>query len=1031
MKITDSIIRRSCSSTIYKRGMEYFKEGRVHLRKRGDDCITAVVDGESVYNVSVSLDENGNITDSFCTCPYYETMHSTCKHIVAVLRQRQAELEEGASFSDENDKLARELCKGFTKYDGEKEPLDIRFVIYVNNRTATTFSASIELGGEGTLRGVENFLDMYLQNRPFKASRNVSYDPEKTIFSPAEQAILSILAEAYENRQSESVFYTKAAYQISFGHSALRRILPYLNQVNFDLVVNGMKISDLRFFEEDPDIIVDIRAISGEITLSVSDKGFALTGDGEYFLYDNIIYHTTADFRSYYMPIYNALSVGERTQLSFRGENTMLFASLVLPNIKGRHGVVSQGIDDLIVNERPVFTVYFDSANSGITASIVAAYGTVTTRIGLEIPSDDKIIVRDYTAEADILSCFSDFSQTGGRFVLHGDEKIYSFLRYTMPILKTKAKTVFSDSFGQLKISETMGISARVSYKIDLLEADFSTELSNDEMLGILAAVKLKENFYRRSDGSFISLENNDKKYIFELLERLEFSPSELEGQRKQLPSYYSLYLNALDGVEKDESFIEYIENIKKIEPNIPEHLNDVLRFYQKDGIKWLKQLSELGLGGILADDMGLGKTLQVLAFIEGEHPKNPALVVAPSALTYNWYSECTRFTPDLRVLVIDGTRDERAGLIEKVNEYNLIITSYPILRRDIALYQQHEFSYCFIDEAQYIKNPKTMNARSVKKVRASRKFALTGTPIENSLSELWSIFDFIMSGYLYDLRTFRNVYETPIVKDGNTDTSNDFRAKIKPFILRRMKSEVLSELPEKLEYTVYADLTPEQRKMYSSYLALAKNRTISLLKEGNKIQILTLLMRLRQICCHPSLFDENYTYESGKLNLLMELVESAVSSGHRILIFSQYTSMLELIRSELSKKNTRCFYLDGKTPSYERLEMADRFNGGERNIFLISLRAGGTGLNLTGADMVIHYDPWWNPAAMDQASDRAYRIGQLKDVQVIRLAARGTIEERILRLQEAKRSLADDMITANNENFASLSNEEIMELFE
>ena len=218
---------------------------------------------------------------------------------------------------------------------------------------------------------------------------------------------------------------------------------------------------------------------------------------------------------------------------------------------------------------------------------------------------------------------------------------------------------------------------------------------------------------------------------------------------------------------------------------------------------------------------------------------------------------------------------------------------------------------------------------------------------------------------------------------------------------------------------------------MYSSYLALAKNRTISLLKEGNKIQILTLLMRLRQICCHPSLFDENYTYESGKLNLLMELVESAVSSGHRILIFSQYTSMLELIRSELSKKNMRCFYLDGKTPSYERLEMADRFNGGERNIFLISLRAGGTGLNLTGADMVIHYDPWWNPAAMDQASDRAYRIGQLKDVQVIRLAARGTIEERILRLQEAKRSLAEDMITANNENFASLSNEEILELFE
>ncbi len=1033
MKITDNMIKRSCSATIYKRGMEYFKEGRVHLQKRSDDLITAVVDGENLYNVSIKFNNNG-IEDTFCTCPYYETMHTTCKHIVATLRQRMTEQEEGGVFRDENDKLASELCRSYIEQKEEKQPLGIHFILHINNRSALSFSMSAELDGVD-IHGIENFLDMYSQGKPFRLSKAVGYNPVKSSFTPSEREMLDILSEAYENKSGESPFYTKTAYQTSFGQTTMKRILPLLPKVSFSMVFNGMKLSDIRFSDDDPDIITDIRAVSNEITLSVSDKGFALTRDGEYFLHDNIIYKTSEDFRSYFMPIYSALDNGGRTQISFKGENTMLFAAHILPELKGRHGVVSQGIDDLIVNERPSFTAYFDAANNGIAVTVIAHYGTVSVRIGMEEDaSDSKIIVRDKNAENEILSYLSDFTLNNGSFLLNDDEKLFSFLKYSLPLLAQLAETVFSDAFKALEISDTINISARISYSedIDLLEADFNTDLSIDEIYGILASVKLREKFYRRSDGSFISLDDNDKKYIFDLLEQLEFSPSDLKNGRKALPKYHSLYLNALDGVKKEKSFLNYIEEIKKIEPVIPTHLNDVLRFYQKDGIKWIKQLSELGFGGILADDMGLGKTLQILAFIDGERPKAPALVVAPSALTYNWYNESCRFTPDLKVLIIDGNREERERLIEKIDEYDLIITSYPILRRDISLYSKIDFSYCIIDEAQYIKNPKTANARSVKRIKASRRFALTGTPIENSLSELWSIFDFIINGYLYDLRTFRNVYEIPVSKEGNAQKSRDLRAKIKPFILRRMKAEVLAELPEKMEYTVYADLTGEQRKMYSSYLALAKNRAIALLNEKNgKMQILTLLMRLRQICCHPSLFDENYTFDSGKLKLLIELAENAVDSGHRLLIFSQYTSMLEIIRSELGKKNIRCFYLDGKTPSYERSEMADRFNGGERDIFLISLRAGGTGLNLVGADMVIHYDPWWNPAVTDQASDRAYRIGQTRDVQVIRLAAKGTIEEKILKLQETKRSLANDIISPNNENFFSLSNEEILALLD
>ncbi|MBR0089334.1 MAG: DEAD/DEAH box helicase, partial [Clostridia bacterium] len=298
---------------------------------------------------------------------------------------------------------------------------------------------------------------------------------------------------------------------------------------------------------------------------------------------------------------------------------------------------------------------------------------------------------------------------------------------------------------------------------------------------------------------------------------------------------------------------------------------------------------------------------------------------------------------------------------------------------------------------------------------------------------ELWSIFDFIMPGYLYSAHEFRTRYELPLVKDGDKMTANSFRARIKPFMLRRMKRDVLKELPDKIENTMYAELTGDQKEVYAAYLAVAKKETREYLDEGGKgrMKILSLIMRLRQICCHPVLFDENYKKDSAKLDLLMELTHNARSAGHRILIFSQFTSMLDIIKKELDKAECTYFYLDGHTPPAERNDLSRRFNSGEGEVFLISLKAGGVGLNLTGADTVIHYDPWWNPAVMDQASDRAYRIGQTKAVQVIRLAAKGTIEEKIIMLQESKRNLADDIVRVNTETFASLSDKEILSLFE
>lgn len=1034
MKITEAMIKKSCSATIYKRGLEYFKEGRVHLRKREENLITAVVDGEELYNVQVKLTEDA-VDDCFCTCPYFETMNSVCKHIVATLKQRQKELEEGADYIDENDKIAKTLCVDFASNQYVKEHIYARFTMHISRLIpdGAAYGMSIEIGGN-KLHGIENFLDSYMKRAEFKFDRYSSYNPRLTEFPEYQDEIIKILAETYENRIADAQMYMKAAYQTSFGSMAAKRIFPLLEKVDFNIVFDGMNMGNVRISEDNPDILIDVDAAAGEIDMSVSDRGFALTRDGEWFLYENTIYHTNAEWRGYFMPIYNALATEGRTQISFKGDNTILFATHVLPAIKNRHGVITRGIDDVVVDAKPLFDIYFDASRGGITAVVRVNYGSITMRLPASNNNSGKIVVRDTEKENEILAYFSHFTENDGVFSVYSDREIYLFLSDSLPELREKATLYSSDRFAGLKITNSIDIRASVRYNgnVDLLEADFETDLSYEQINGILNAVKLKKRFYRLSNGSFIDIEHSNQKDIFNLLDQLDFSYEDLKNGGKTISKYHALYLNSVNTVQKDESFEKYINDIRNQEAKIPEGLKNVLRGYQHDGILWLTQLSCLGFGGILADDMGLGKTLQVIAYIHGIRPQKPVLIVAPSALTYNWQNEINKFIPEAETIIIDGSKTMREELIKTVDEYEFVITSYPILRRDIALYQEIEFSYCFIDEAQHIKNPKTMNARSVKKINAEYRFALTGTPVENSLMELWSIFDFIMPGYLYNPHEFRSRYETPLVKDGDSITADSFRMRIKPFMLRRMKSDVLNELPEKIENTMYAELTPEQEKMYMAYLSLAKDKTVRLLGEGGqgKMQILTLLMRLRQICCHPTLFDENYDRDSGKLNLLMELVTSAVSSGHRILIFSQFTSMLEIIRKKMKEADVPSFYLDGQTPSYERTELSKRFNSGEGTVFLISLKAGGVGLNLTGADMVIHYDPWWNPAVMDQASDRAYRIGQTKAVQIIRLAAKGTIEEKILKLQENKKNLADDIVRVNKDTFKNLSNEEILSLF-
>ncbi len=412
--------------------------------------------------------------------------------------------------------------------------------------------------------------------------------------------------------------------------------------------------------------------------------------------------------------------------------------------------------------------------------------------------------------------------------------------------------------------------------------------------------------------------------------------------------------------------------------------------------------------------------------------------MVSPSSLTLNWQNEARKFTNELKTVVIRGTLQERKRLIEEIENYDLVITSYDLLKRDIELYKEknYTFKYIIADEAQYLKNSNTKNAKAIKEIKAETRYALTGTPIENSLAELWSIFDFIMPGYLFTYRKFKNIYETPIVKEEDEQAMAKLKMLIEPFVLRRNKKEVLTELPEKTVTVLSNEMNEEQQNLYLTYLARAKQEIAEKVEidgfENSQMQILAALTRLRQICCHPSLFVEGYNAGSSKLEQCIEIIEEAINGGHKILLFSGYTSMFEIIEKELKKRNIKYFKLTGATKIDERMKMVDEFNENSNiKLFLISLKAGGTGLNLTGADMVIHYDPWWNISTENQATDRAYRIGQKNNVQVYKLITKNSIEEKIYELQEKKAKLADSMLDTKTKFINRFSREEIMKLFE
>ena len=817
-----------------------------------------------------------------------------------------------------------------------------------------------------------------------------------------------IIKYANSNSNNNYKYYGKALNETSIviGNSAIDEIFEVLKGKKIDFQ-KDYNTETIEFTEEQPNIEFKLRKKDEEHyeiipNIEIFNVTIIKGKQYKYVLDNKKMYRCTKEFENSSLRLLELYRQNYITEVKLgKNELTQLF-SIIIPKVNNAiklENISKEEIEqykpkDLLVK---VFLDY--NEKNYLTADVRFCYEEKEFN-----PLDEKTKIdfpRNIIKETKYLNIFRKtgfmFDIKKLRFILPDEEKIYEFLTQDINYYMQKFEILVTDNFKGKQIKQPKMGALGVKVENNLLSIDLKEmNIDKKELEDIMEKYSLKKKYYRLKDGSFINLqESKEIEFLNKLITGMDIDYKELEKGEVSLPVNRSLYLNQLlkgiKGTEiiKNSEYKKIVNNLDKEQleedVEIPEKLNSIMRFYQKIGYKWLKILDYYKFGGILADDMGLGKTIQILAIIadyiqneeQKETEKRASLVVSPSSLTLNWQNEANKFTKELRTLVIRGSLTERKKQIKEIDNYDLVITSYDLLKRDIELYKQKNYNFRFIiaDEAQYLKNSNTQNAKSIKQIKADTRYALTGTPIENSLSELWSIFDFIMPGYLFSYRNFRNNYEMPIVRDNDEKVMSKLKMLIEPFVLRRNKKEVLTELPEKTVTVLNNEMREEQERLYLTYLAQAKQELAEQIQlngyENSRMQILAALTRLRQICCHPSLFINDYKEGSSKLEQCIEIVQEAVEGGHKILLFSGYTSMFGFIEEELKNKNIKYFKLTGATKVDERIKLVDEFNeNSEIKVFLISLKAGGTGLNLTGADMVIHYDPWWNISTENQATD-------------------------------------------------------------
>ena len=1020
----------------------------------------------SEYNCKFSLDvKNMNLIGTYCTCADYEKNefkkdYYCCKHITAsfydfaesvskdenLLNVLGENLNEEKSVSNDNEILNALI-------ETKKDTLKFE-VILSKNHWSSKLQAEFKIGLRNkkmyVIKDINNLLVSIFNNVPVKYGKDFTLDTKKHKFTYEDNRLIKFIYNLKRfcdhnnslRRQDKIIdgkYLTIPSVMVKEFLSIVKKNRIFLGDGFF------YRVLECDVIEGDMPIEFSLKSSSEEIVLETVDvMPQPLSDNLDVFLFGTSLYIPSIEQCERLEPYLKVFNKTNRIVFNKVNEDKILRE--LIPSIQkvSNNLVLSENIRKKIICGPVSFRFYFDKEKDKVSLKYRVSYEGHEFNFFDEYK--EKVIYRDWNKENEVFNLLKGlgFEEVNEKlYLLKDDDEVFKFFRYEIEKLQRYGEVFYSERFKGIKNIKKSDFKGEVRRgKYDYFELNFKMNgISEDEVIRILRSFRDNVKYYKLENGEYLDLEQETLKDILHFLDGLNINEED-GGNFAVIPLNKGAY--AEDYIEnKGFRYINTCDEMKELKERLIDTKNRVfqppyglmakLRDYQKAGYNWLRTLDYLGFGGILGDEMGLGKTLQTITFLLSR-PGSKTLIAAPTSLIYNWFNEFKKFAPSLKILICNRTPDERQHEIENYINYDVIITTYNLLRKDYKHYNM-SFDYCILDEAQNIKNSNSLNSKAVKKIKSRVRFALTGTPIENSLMELWSIFDFIMPGYLYSeqkftTRYFRRLEESPEIID-------EINKMVKPFILRRLKKNVIKELPEKIEKVLYVPLNDEQKIVYETYSEYAKNLIAKKVENDefkkSKIEILSYITKLRQICLDPSIAMDNYSGGSGKIDALIELLNKSIAGNHKVLVFSQFTSVLKNISRILKENNIDYYYLDGSVSSSNRMKMVNEFNEGDTNVFLISLKAGGTGLNLTSADIVVHFDPWWNPAVEDQATDRAHRIGQKNSVEVIKFISNGTVEEKILELQNSKRELIDKVLVndlGTDNLFNRLNEDEIMQLF-
>lgn len=972
------------------------------------------------YDVSIVIENNKEIVKTICDCKEYRNFQS-CKHIGAVFVNYYETLFKCSIINVH--KITEDILNKFMPDENTliKKELQVELIINVTEkesyyyyyvRTYTDFNIKIMIGEDKlyTLGNHATAFKVAYENQEGEVyfGKNFTYIPEKYYLSSNSKTIIESYLDVCEGSYNRNIF--------------AKDFKTFLNKIkNTNFIINNYKIEGIKEgFPISSNLIKNNE--SYELDFDLENIEVLIKNDYEYILYKGNLYH----LRKLEQELIDDLMENKLDKLIISKEKVDAFTKGLLKIVR-KNLKIDASVTDITLPKEISTKLYFDLRSSYILVDALFKYDEK------EVNYFDKsnTILRDIDYETKVINDILKygFEIDNNKIILKDIEKEVEFLENGLENLATKYEIFTTEKFKGINIKKKTSVTSMFGIGQDnILSYTFSLgDINSNELVNIFEEIKNKKKYYRLKNGDILNLEDESLKELSDLKDDLELSDAEIIAGHGAILKYRAIYLDSLKNTKYNiiktdnlfDNFIDKFYKFKNINLTLTKDELKILRDYQVTGVKWLYTLAKTGFGGILADEMGLGKTIQVIYYIKQmlkDNENNKFLIVVPTSLAYNWDHEFDSFGSNIKRKICVGNKDKRTKILSDLNDTNVIITTYGLLREDEELYNNLNFNTMVIDEAQNIKNNMAGITKVVKKINAETKFALTGTPLENSILELWSIFDFIMPGYLASLTKFQSKYK---IKDFDEDSEiliKGLSKQINPFILRRKKQDVVKELPDKLINDIYIELKDEQKKLYVAEFERVKEEMEKIIEtEGmNKARflILQLLTKLRQICIDPSIVYDNYKDGSNKLEQLESIVNEYIKNNHKILIFSSFKTALNIVKEKLNKAKIKTYMIDGSVPAKDRIEMVDNFNNNDDvKVFLIMLKSGGTGLNLATADVVIHLDLWWNPQAENQATDRAHRIGQKNTVEVIHLITKGTIEEKILELQNKKRILSDKLI--------------------